>query len=256
MSILRELFEAIGVQAVKASGFKVFRAEAEPKHVYYTQDSDGSPEMHEAQPEPRSHVALSLQAIVEFAKKNDSAAIWYSREKVVCVLDDAVRRDFVTLDLAFSSQLELLIQLEATRKSYKQAEFIKLLRINLGNCMTNTGNLLDNIRKLKWESGQMVNTNIGHGKASIGRSIQAEVSGEIPLPDYCLVSTPIWGNGFVHNANVKCALEVDPPTESFQLIPFPQEIEAAVVSGEENILRHLQTLLEDAGTPLYYGSPS
>lgn len=255
--MLKEFVEAISAQAVKAASLKIVAVAPEPSHVYYTQDADGTATMHEAQPVPRAHVALSLQAVVAFAKANDDAAIWYSRDKVVCLLDDSTRRDCVVLLLSFSSQLKLLNELEKTRKPYKQADFIKLLRINLGNCMTNNGNLLDNIRRLKWESGQAVNTNIGHGKASIGRSIQAEVTGEAPIPDYALVTAPIWDNGFTYAANVKCALEVDAPTESFQLIPLPQEIEAAVVSGEERILRDLQALLgEGSTTPLYYGSPS
>jgi hypothetical protein len=130
--VLKEFVDRVAELAVKAAGPHIVKAPGEPDHVYLIQDENdnGALVKKYADPAPRKHVAGDLLALVDFAKEKqdieNGSLVWYNRNKVVCMLDDATRRDTLTLPLAFSRQILLLFGMEKDGSLFKQPQFLLL----------------------------------------------------------------------------------------------------------------------------------
>jgi hypothetical protein len=118
--MLKEAIQYVVDEARDSAGAKVIPAALEPEGVYYLQTPDGKVAKVTAEPPPIRHAALDLSAVVEFAETNDASEVWYSREKVVCVLDRERRRETVTLALEYSPQLCELKKIEANPRTMDQ----------------------------------------------------------------------------------------------------------------------------------------
>jgi hypothetical protein len=139
------------------------------------------------------------------------------------------------------------------RPSYKQADFVRLLRITFAGCLGPAGNLLEIVRKIQFRVNQAGRSEVQHGKASIGKSLEAELTGAGALPEEVVFQVPIFESGFQDLEMVGCALEVDPQTETFQLIPYPRSIEEALSVAEERLGAELTASLE--GVRVFHGVP-
>jgi hypothetical protein len=261
--MLKELFESIGKTAVKAEGQRIFTAAAEPKHRYYLSDENGALTAVESGPEPRHHVAGGMEVIVDFAKRFHSPAegdgmpaIWYSRGGIVCLIDDGTRRDRVDMPLKLSKQMEVLLCLEGKRGGLKQAELIKLLRIEFADALSQAEGLVDLVRRVKFTVGAQTETEVRHTKTSIGRSLEAEITGASAIPENVTLEPRIFASGFPNiRRRIVCALDVDPQIEQFFLTPLAGETENALFDAESVIGDKLEELLGEVEVPVYYGAP-
>lgn len=258
--MFKELVDRIAELAVRANSTTVVNLAAEPDHVYLLARPDGTADVRHAGPKPRRHVAGSLDTVVTLAKEHAetsalSAVIWYSRKAIVCLLDDATRRDQVRFDLQCSKQIETLQVLEGIRKPFKQAELLSLLRVTFAKCLDQTGNLVEILRRIKFRQASAGESVVQHGKSSLGRSVEAELTGTGALPEYVTLHVPIWTNLVVGEQSVQCALEPDAATETFQLIPLPGEIENATQRAERVIYERLLDAVGDAPIAVYLGTP-
>jgi hypothetical protein len=253
-----------------------------PSHVTMKVEPDGSCETITAEPLTRSHTAASLQAVVDFAKRFSeditivsehsdgkiveegrikcTASVWYNRDGVTCLIDDQTRRDHVRLPLKLSPQIVALQSLEAIRKPMKQAEFVLFLRTVLHDCLSSAGELLTVVRQLKFRVESAGQSEVQHGKSSIGRALTAELTGSRAIPEYVSLLTPIFANATLqYYGTIQCALEPDAHTETFTLIPLPLQIETAISRAEEQLGQRLsgqlEKQIEDGSVKLYYGTP-
>lgn len=267
MELTKDTFEAISKQAVEAASLKPVKVDAEPAHVYWLRNAAGGGLQHiEADPAPRAHAALSLETICAFAKSNKNSAVWYSRTGVVCLTDDTTRRDRVSLGLSYSAPLRRLQELEATGSVIQHKQLIFMLRTTFANCLAQAGTLLDILRSIRWKNSADGSSTIAHGKASIGKQIEQSIEGLDAIPEYVTLSVPIFHSNVIARLfSVRCALEPDPATQSFQLIPLPREIELAIAGAEDAIQEELLQGLtvgvaetsdpSQLAAPLYYGTP-
>lgn len=226
-----------------------------PKHIAILEKRDGTIETIIAHPEPRDHVASDLSAIIEFAERDpDGAAVWYSREQVVCLLNDADRRDRVTLTLQFSPPLAQLIAFERNPNPLKQAALVLLLRTTFAACLAPAGEILAAVRNLKFKVGGGGESNLQHGSVSVGRAIQQEMTGVKTIPETIALEVPIFTNAHLpYTGRIQVAIDIDPATEAFRLIPLPLEIERAIAAAEAKIC---EELVADLGVDgIYYGHP-
>jgi hypothetical protein len=251
--MLKEALEFLSQQARDGKKVQILKPEAEPKHVYAIVQEDGSAEWRDAQPQPRAHVAASIQPVIDFASKADDAAVWYSRAGVVALIDNDTRRDRVTLPLSLSPQMVKLLELERASHSFPQPAFVKLLRTTFADCLSTAGNLLDIIRTVKFINNDGGTAVVQQGKTSIGRQIQQEVTGAGALPDYVTLTVPTFAGAFLFRGPVRCALEVNTGDQTFQLLPLPGELEANQAGAEAAIGEVLRAGLGDV--PAYYGRP-
>lgn len=268
--MLKELFDAVVLQTTKAMRPTVVHADAEPNHVYLLAHADGKVEQREALPEPRAHRAGDLSAIIEMVHEltrrseesvsDTNLVVWYSREAVVLLLDDATRRDRLTLPLTLHPQLLALQQLEQSKQQFDQKGFVSLLRIQFAGCLGPAGNLIEIVRQVKFKQHQDGHGVVQHGKASIGRSIQSELTGAGTIPEQTTLDVPVFAGPLAaRRYAIECAIEVDPASERFQLIPFPGAVEAAICAAEAQLGADLRDATrrntEEDEAAVYYGMP-
>ncbi len=254
--MLKEFVDAIAAQAVEAKGGRFLKPAQEPAHVYYLVTPDGKVERVEGAPEPRRHAAGNLQAVIDLAKnlpEPGHAVVWYHRTGVVLVMDDSTRRDTVTLGLELSPQVLTLHAQEQRATAFKHADFLKLLRVNFADCLHRTGNLMESLKKVNFQAGKVVDSSVGHGKASVGRSLESQVTGTAAIPEQIDLDVPVFSTR-QERCIVRCALEPDGATETFSLIPLPGQIEAGIRAAEERVGVILHADLKGVA-PVYYGRP-
>ncbi len=261
--MLKEAIQAISEQAVKATGPRSFRPDAEPGHVYYLQKSDGSLERHEAEPQPRNHVAFSLEAIAKFAAKyKDSEflpAIWYNRDQVVCLCNDESRLGKVTLRLPDSPQMGMLSQLEKNKPHLSQAEIVLMLRTMFKGMCCSLPALVDILRKVQFDTRTTGQGEIKQGMRSVGRDVESRVAGTGAIPEYVTFEVPAFHGGVDVGVRVECVLEANPEKPSFQVFPLPGQLERAWAEAEVRVKQLLEEELGELGVdnvPVYYGSCS
>jgi hypothetical protein len=74
------------------------------------------------------------------------------------------------------------------------------------------------------------------------------------LPEFVTLSVPVFAGPLAGwRREVPAALEVDPETETFQLIPLPGAIEAAVCSAEARVGEYLAEGAGE-GVGIFYGA--
>lgn len=234
-----------------------YRDAAEPNYVYFRRTKDGGYERTRAEPQPRSHVAASLDAIAELAATSrGKPEIWHSCQGVTLFLDGGDRRDSVKMPLDLSPQIQRLQMLESQRPGFQQGGVIKELRITFAGCLT--GNLVDLLRRVKFNATQDTDSVVQHGKVSLGKKITSEVTGTDVLPDDFTLTVPVFANPRFADIRfpVKVAMEPDATTCTFQLIPLPGQVAAAVSNGEFEIQERIVELLKEkdaSNTAVYHG---
>lgn len=238
---------------------QVLKPEQEPEHVYLLTTPNGGVQRHRAEPKPRRHLASSLGSLADVANtmRSSPACAWYSRKEVVLLLDDTDRRDSVSLALTLSYPLRALQGLETNRTLwFSQKDFINFLRIDLAGCLGAAGNLLAIVRQLKFRQLAQSAGDIQHGKASLGKAIEAELTGAGSLPEQVVLHVPVFLNLLLPTQPVLCALDIDPTNEKLALIPLPGTLEQALRGAESAIAEQLAVHLAEhdmESVPVYYG---
>lgn len=252
--MLKEFVEAIGQLAVDGAGPQI--RDHDPYVPSVTIDSHGNTVIDPGLPHPRKHVALDLNAIVEFAKRFDSAVIWYSRKAVVAIIDDNDRKDTVTLTMGYSEELLKLMELHKDKPSYDQRAMLTLLRtVFTPNALPTHPSLIASLRVVKFAASQTADVDIGRGRSSAGKTAIAAVEGWDKLPEFVTLAIPVFGNSFLRQrTNINCALEVNEQEQRFQFFPLPGEIEKAVAAIEGDLGSMIREMAPQS-TPVYYGEP-
>jgi hypothetical protein len=232
---------------------------------YFHLDNGGNIELWRAKPGHRQHQARSLETIALFADRFASeadetvgSAIWYSRDGVVCLIDDEDRRDRVTLKLDLSEQILKLVKL-VERPWFEQRAFLTLLRtVFKGAFDQDHPNLIDQLRRIQSTQQSDGAAEIQRGKSSIGKAIRAEVTGVGDVPEYVVLRVPVFHQRIgVSSFPVECCLELDETAlpVKFQLLPLPGMIERAITDAEQQLQELLHRSLDGDQVPLYYGTP-
>lgn len=234
----------------------VVKATAEPEHVYFLRGKDGTLTRTEAKSAPEKHTALSLQAIVELATRNDERGqVWYSTGAVTLCFGASLR-DRTTLSLHLSEPIKQLVSWRDQKPSLAQADLIRTLRTTFRDAMAQAGTLLESLKKVRFNQQSQINAEVGHGKASLGKEIMGEVTGVGAIPEYVTFNMPVFANPCFRSlrASVECALDPDAATGTFRVIPLPGQIEAAIDAGNAGVGAQLaESLPRDF--PVFYGTP-
>ena len=225
-----------------------------PKHTARIETRDGNIVMVNAEPDPRDHKARDLSAIIAFAEaeQTKNSAVWYSRDAVVCLINDDDRRDRVTLRLDLSPQILQLMAFEKNTISLKQSQLVILLRTTFAGCLSTAGEIITIVRNLKFKATIDGQSNLQHGSSSVGRALQQEITGAKAIPEEITLDVPIFANAFNFTGRIRVAIDIDIATETFRLIPLPLEIERAIAGAENKIGEALNGSLD---VEALYGTP-
>lgn len=251
--MLREFLQEVTKLANAAESVQIVEKFGNGKTRY--RKPDGTLFEMDSPAEPRKHNALDLSAVCDFANSNKDSVVWYSRSGVVCLIDDATRRDRVTLNLTYSPQMKLLQSLEANSKQFTQAELVLTLRTTFADCLADevSASLLPAVRAVTFTKNAEGESVIDHGKASVGKRLTEKATGAVAIPEYVTIRVPVFATAFSFAMPIRCAVDVDASAERFKLIPLPLQIENAIKAAEDSIFEAVEEMLE--GSPLYYGIP-
>lgn len=251
--MLREALDYL-FTAGRAAAPSIVKCDAEPAHVYFKRAADGSLSRTEAEAAPDVHTALSLQAIVETAEREDGSQCWYGERGVTLRYGDEYRNRIV-LSLTLSDQMKQLIAWRDGAGGMTQAAILSALRTKFRDS-TGAGTLADVLKKVKFNTGSQINSEVGHGKASLGKELMGEVTGSGAIPEYVTFDFPVFATACVRSirASVQCALEPDAAAGTFRLVPLPGLLELALDYGVQEVGRALREQLPQ-NTPVYHGAP-
>ena len=212
----------------------------------------------EKQPPPRSHNVQSLDEIVALAKRFSNGGevgcvVWYSIGGAQLVIDDEeFRVDRATLNFVPTAQWQTVKAL-GPKLWFDQAAFVRFLRIDLKG-LTEDGVLLDRVKSLTWKTGSTTTQAVGFGKASLGRSIEAEVKSTGDIPEEIGLVVRVHNNpGEDERFTVRCAVDINEDEQKLRLIPFPDEIARVERLVVASIAERLRAGLPET-VPCYHGS--
>jgi hypothetical protein len=219
-------------------------------------------EVRQAQRSPIHIKLYSVDQVPEFAKRikedwKGNPAIYYDLDMIAISVDDGLdsqRRDYVTLALQKTPEWDL-VSSGATSKPRGQKEFLRLLRVDLQECGTDSlDKLIEVCRKLSHTSRESGSREINAGRESMGRSVEAELrseAGEIPTTVDLNVRL-FEDRAISFRRTVRCQVEIDAADNSFELIPLPGYLRDVQERGIEDI----EARLASASCPKIFGQPN
>lgn len=260
--MIAEALEAVRILSVKAAApLKTIETPRES----ITVNSEGKETAVCIPVKPRDHNVGTLGDLIQLAKRFTEAedtsditgtpVVWYDDLAVVLVIDDMGHRvDRATLKLERSDLFAILVGLRRDpRAAWKDPkEFVRLIRIDLAGAFTST-ELLEAVRKVKFENGTTTTAESARNRESLGREITSKL--EQPVPEEVVLEVPVFKNpGLTSRFPVRCTVEPDPMAGKFQLLPLPDEIERVIQFAVAMIADRLNHELPET-VPAYHGKP-
>lgn len=245
--------------AVRAARPQLLNIEGGPDHIKLYVGPDGVRERLVADPPLRDHELGTLAGLLAFCQatvagkhEGQNPVLWLGPTKLRLVLNDVTRRDSASLALTFSEPLTLLMS-GATGHARNQADFVRLLRIELAGTLPDAERLLALVRTIRFGVGDDGESVIQHGKESMGRSIRAEVHGLDVLPEEVVLNVRIYANPDIKMVRpIRCALDIIPASQQFRLVPLPMQIRDAIGGALDELEARARAELADH-FPIYRG---
>jgi hypothetical protein len=206
-------------------------------------------------PKLRGHAVESVFDLCVAANKwGQLGTVWINEHGITLVIDDSDRRESVYLPLNKTQIFNKVEELHQKPKM-EQAVLVRLLRREFRNSPEAT-NVLAAVRKVKFRKNESGYSNIQHGEESMGREVEAEVSGATDIPDSLVLPLAVYGNpGERENiVSVGFDLEVDVHEQRFVLKPMPDEVQFAIEASLASIKKVIAAAVPKEVTVLY-GTP-
>lgn len=252
--MIAEALNAITQMAVTAAGPRLIREDSrEAKYLI-----GGELTTFEKEHPARDHEAKSLDDVVRLARRfhesEDSPVVWYDFDAVRLVINDAGHRDeTATLNLIPTDVFCRVVGLRTQPQWYELKPFVRMLRIELAGTLE-PSELLEKVRRLKFENGSITTAEVARNRESLGREITSRVDGTAEIPEEVTLRVRVWSNlGEDERFGVRCAVETDPAMGKLQLIPLPDEIERVKNLAIVGLAGRLSDGLGDV--PSYFGRP-
>lgn len=236
--MLKELFEAISGQAVKAAKSDVINDPGFPRERLVILPN-GSVEKIEV-PVYQNSETTSLATIVDmynvWSLDELLPEVWVSRKEIK-LIKNSEASDIVLLPLQTSDQVLYL----ENPKPQSQESFIKSLKFLFSDAESP---LIETIRRVKIASAGAASGEYSNTKRSVGKSIEQELTGVAAIPDYVNLTIPFVTNSRIpFRHKIKCDLDIDIQSEQFKLSPLPGEIERGWNAFEDALVHRVTDML-------------
>lgn len=228
----------------------VVRVEGEPPHVYYLRNPDGTLQKSESWAVD-NHTVDNLESLVALVVAN-GGDVWVHSNGVVARIGERGR---VTMPLVMSEQYKVLSNFKAG-VGVSQSTLVLSLR-TIFRDSPGVPELVSILRRVKFANGQIVTSEVGHGKASVGKEIMGEVTGAAAIPEYATFVIPVFVNPPFRSlrASVECAIEPDPANGNFRVILLPGEMDNAIEWALGEVRSQIVSLLGESKIAVYMGRP-
>jgi hypothetical protein len=207
----------------------------EPPEVYFIVGPDGKHTKHVAAPPHKAQKLSTPLQLRQFIldQGGTSGIVYLSDKAAIFQYDKETRRDYATCVLSKSPQF--VWAETGSGKTYRQPDFVRILRIILQDCLGVDSALLSLVRQLKFTSGGEAEGTIQHGKESLGKQITNAVTGQAALPEEIILTMQVFDN-HPFRAKIACALEIFPAEASFKITPYPMEVKKAMDTALDDIV--------------------
>lgn len=205
----------------------------------------------------RKHAVRTLADFVSYIEEGRGATspvVWFDSRGVVGVLDDGdYGLDSVIMLLAPSTLFQRLAGLEKSSTFYDQKAFVRLLKIDLAGTL-DPNVLANRVRSIRFENGTVTKGVVQKQRESLGREIVSSVTGEQEIPEEVTLTVEVFSNPDIDfEASVKCAVEIDPPSGTFRLVPLPDAIQNALDQAVAHVGAQLRASLPSLN--VFWGTP-
>lgn len=210
-------------------------------------------------PANRDHTVATLEALASFAvaasnSGESRAVVFHDLTGCTLLLDDADRRDKITLPLAASDQWTLLREWDEKKPMLSQREVIAALRLVFNASPV----LVNSFRRIDLKSNQTAQNQLERGRESLGRSVESQIINAADIPETITLSVSIYRNlGENQTYDVACAVEIDAQNGRVQIVPEPLRLDEIMHRHQADIADRLEGAFAevDGGIPVYYGRP-
>lgn len=206
-------------------------------------------------PPLRKHSVTSIGDLCAAANRwGTKGAIWISQNDITLITDDADRREHVNLQLHYTDVFAQAMTLAQTPK-IEQATLVRLLRREF-RASPQATTILSAVRKIKFRRGETGHSDLQHGNESLGREVEAEVTGAGDIPDSLTLPVCVYANPGERDNVVTIAfdLEIDVHQQKFILKPMPDEISIAINMALEAMKKAI-VAGGPKDIPVLYGTP-
>ena len=164
--------------------------------------------------------------------------------------DTGHRDDRLTWKLTPSSKFGALTTGAGQPRAH--ADFVRFLVQNLRDEFDAAApGLLGTIRNLKFKTADEQTGNIQQGRESMGRQIEAAVTGATDLPETVIIQVRRWAS-LDYLASVECLLVLDTTDRKLSLRPLADQLEQAENDAQAWLGEQLTAAVK---CPVYYGTP-
>lgn len=259
---LKEAIELIQETAINATNVCFADVPGDPRRSLLVQGAHR--EFVPKLPAVRNHKLAELSELCRYVNEFSGSGetvdpvVWHSRDAIVVVLDDADRRDVVTLPLFFTAAWQWCAAVAAAPKRYDSRAFLTLLKTTLADVVDpeQLHNLQTALRDVKFIKRDEASTDVAmKGREALGRSIEQQCTGGDKVPDLLTVTTEIYRNAVIPVESVQVAFDVsiDFENQQFVITAIGDRIANAVDGLQQLIGAHIRT--ETSLDAVYYGTP-
>lgn len=230
----------------------------EPWGVYFLKTPDGTYQRRTA--EQRHRVQMldieSLYSWVNNLSGDVDASVWYSSKAVVGIADT----DRATFSLQLSAQFEKLIEWAKSSDGVllDQPTVWRFFRTLFRDRISNYAGVMQAVKGVAFRQQTDTTSATDRTRVSMGKSIAAESVGP-EVPELLTFVVPAYRNPSVQqDVVVTATFDADPQAGMFRLAIRPGDIEAAIQTAENALLRDiLESIGEEAAgsLPVYHGTP-
>lgn len=172
-----------------------------------------------------------IQACSDYGS-NDEVSIWVG-SKDVTLLFDVTRIGSATLPLRINPAINVLQII----RDKTPAQLRRILRVDLFGADIQPSDFVEVISNLKFEATQTNDVKLAKGDETIGKSVRSKVTAESEIPDSVSFRIMVYPDlvDLDTDIHVKCAVITDASQGTVSVIPYPGEIEQALLSAVKRI---------------------
>ena len=188
----------------------------------------------EKPPIPLDATANDLDSLVALATAEKST-VWHNRKGVELVIDSSegsYRSDRVKWNLSCSSKFD---ELRSGKCQCDHKSFVRYIVQNFRDELESLNpGVLGSLRSLKFATSDTQENDIQHGKESMGRSINREVTGASDLPETVVLEVRRWAELDIF-VKVELMLIVDAEKKTLELRPLADSAKRADIEANKTL---------------------
>lgn len=197
---------------------------------YYLLTTDAPPKLVTPEAPIVRGLLGSIDQVAACAALYGAPLILINQARVEVKFDTRDERPQYAANLERSQQMMLLVKL-ANNATFRQREFLDLLRVQLAGALDEAGErLIAFVRKFRVDTNDQMTAELKRDRESLGRSVHSEVQSEAgDMPEQITVSVRVFTDRACQwRVPIRCLVDFSTQDHVFRLIPEPESLSDAI----------------------------